>query len=158
MEGSSSRWNSFYVNDDNHVARAFIVSKNTICSVDAYAPFGPIFTFGVQNAVISNNKISGRGPAAMYLGVFGEPSSNLMVKANNVENWETTDDQYGFPAIAPIRLGSGTSGYTVLGGDCSVNVFDEGVDNTLVGVNNVPGNSLGFDISNAMKKIRDFRK
>ena len=94
----------------------------------------------------------------MYLGVFGEPSSNLMVKANNVENWETTDDQYGFPAIAPIRLGSGTSGYTVLGGDCSVNVFDEGVDNTLVGVNNVPGNSLGFDISNAMKKIRDFRK
>ncbi|NLD42269.1 MAG: hypothetical protein GX657_02115 [Chloroflexi bacterium] len=61
-----------------------VISNNRIMMQDPYWG-GPIVLNGTQSALISNNILSGRGPAAVWLGVFGMPTSGVVVKGNNVQ-------------------------------------------------------------------------
>ncbi len=100
------------------------ISKNKIYSEDSDLR-GPIFMEGVDNAVISNNKITGKGTSAIYLGIYGS-TGHATLKGNNLANWENTgpDNSWGFTA-APIWLGSYITDSFVVGGNNKVNVFDE---------------------------------
>jgi parallel beta-helix repeat protein len=101
------------------------------------------------DAVISNNRISGGNT---LLGIAAEGSSECMVLGNNVQQLDalwapvgllTTDWGWG-----PME----TSYCTVVGGNNKTNVYDEGIGNVLVGVNNMQGNPPGPAISDAMKR------
>ena len=115
---------------------------------------GPAFA-GIQNVftegtVISNNRIVGSGLFGIVL--FGD--TQAMVKGNNVDGLAA--------GVAAIYLDSGTSNCTVVGSGKKTNVLDEGINNTLVGVNNMNGNSPGPAIREAMKRkmemIKSLRK
>jgi len=100
------------------------VSGNRIHSDDSF-PFGPILTEGVQDGLIANNIITGRGPAAIYLGVLEQWPGSVRLLGNNVQKWENTGtNPWGFAAAA-IWLGSYTTNSIVVGGNNKVNVFDE---------------------------------
>ena len=68
--------------------------------------------------------------------------------------------------LAKIWLDPGTSNYTVIGGGPNkTNVYDEGTNNILTGVNNMKGNSPSPAIKEAMarkletmKAFKDLRK
>ncbi|MFW9941096.1 MAG: hypothetical protein ACFFFT_08640 [Candidatus Thorarchaeota archaeon] len=115
-----------------------IISHNKIHSEDSLF-FGPIYMEGIHDSTISHNIITGRGPAAMYLGVPvqtpGVPSSGLKLLMNDVENWEVADytGSLGvFEGVAPIWLGTGTNNYLVIGRNAKETVFDQGTDNTII--------------------------
>jgi hypothetical protein len=142
----NSFWAGFELWDSGN--SNLIVSKNKVHGEDTFI-WGPIFAFDVHDAVISNNKITGSGPAAAYLGVFpGSSVTGLTLLGNNFDNW-ITKPYFDIDSIAPIWLGPWTQGNTVVGGDNSTGVLDEGVDNTITGVNNM-GTNLGQDIRDAM--------
>lgn len=139
--------------------------RNNRISGEGSYPWGPIFAFGTRNAVISNNQISGSGPAAIYVGVGGGDDSGAMIKANNVQCWTVDagpcgDECLGWP-LAPIWLGAGTSGITVVGsGNTRRVVFDETDNpdtpeydgaNILVGMNG-RGAHIGPAIREAMQR------
>ena len=132
-----------------------LAEQNRIHGEDT-ALWGPIFTNGLNNAVISNNQITGRGPAAIYIGVDywgygGNSGCNLI--GNNVQGWDTQPWEW-LTEIAPIWLGFGTSNCTVVGN--GKNVANDGTDNTVTGMNNigpvVPPDTLGQAISAAQKR------
>ena len=154
------------------------ISDNKIHSEDSWL-FGPIFLEGVENAVIKNNKITGKGAAAIYLGVAYWSSGHATLRGNNLANWENTGiNPWGFTAAA-IWLGPYITDSFVVGGNNKVNVFDEpGYDenwnplppdangnaqtydengnivpknNIFTGVNNMHMN-IGQDIRDAMKQ------
>ena len=139
-----------------------IVIRNNKISGDGSFIFGPIFTLGARDAVITNNTITGSGPAAMYLGPWGADDSGLMVKGNNVQGWKIDsgpcgEECLGLP-LAPIWLGAGTSGNTVVGsGNLRTTVFDESGANILVGVNS-QGAQLGQAIREAMQQRIEAKK
>jgi hypothetical protein len=142
----NSSWAGFELWDNGN--STLIVSHNNIHGEDTFT-WGPIFAFDVHDAVISNNKITGSGPAAAYLGAFpGSSVTGLTLLGNNFENW-ITKPFFDIDGIAPIWLGTWTQGNTVIGGDNGTNVLDEGVDNTITGVNNM-GTNIGQDIRDAM--------
>jgi hypothetical protein len=86
-----------------------------------------------SNFLIKNNVFRGAvGPA--FEQTFGTGISCLII-GNNVAN--VTD--------LGIYLGPGTTGCTVIGGSNNTNVLDLGVNNILVGVNNM-GTGVGPDI------------
>ena len=120
-----------------------IITENTINVVDHNPPYEGIFSYFVDNLQVTNNKISGSGWAGIWVEPFGTPASGCLLLGNNLN---------GFAAeLAPIYLGPGTSGCTVVGGNHLENVFDEGADNILTGVNNM-GVGIGPDISLLMRK------
>jgi len=142
-------------------AADFVISDNTIqlagSGTDpAWAGIDAVFAVG---AVISNNRISG-GNA--LLGIAAEGSSQCMLKANNVQGLQ--------PLWAPVGLITTDWGWgpmdttycTVVGGNNKTDVYDEGVNNTLVGVNNMQGNPPGPAIRDAMERkmemIKSLRK
>jgi len=100
-----------------------VISNNKIHSEDSF-PWGPIFIEGVSNGVISANKFTGRGPSAIYLGVYEWSPGRFTLVGNNVQMWETTVNPWFLPA-APIWLGSFVTDSTVVGGNSYSNVFDE---------------------------------
>ena len=83
-----------------------------------------------------------------------------MVKGNNVNDV--------MAEVAPIGLMTNlwfyppdsipTSNSTVVGSGGKTNVYDEGVSNTLVGVNNMQGNPPGPAIRDAMKRKMELIK
>ena len=76
--------------------------------------------------------------------------TGLTLLGNNFQNWITDGGPFsGFPGIAPIWLGVASQNNTVIGGSNSTNVFDEGANNTLTGVNNM-GMNIGQEIHDAM--------
>jgi parallel beta-helix repeat protein len=127
-----------------------VISNNTI--VIEPSEYGPaavgIETTDTVGTLIFNNHIVGSG----LLGISIEGSTQCMVKANNV-NGLTAD-------IAPIALWTPpwlippipTTDSTVVGSGKKTNVYDEGINNTLVGVNNMNGNPPGPAIRDAMKR------
>jgi len=130
----------------------FLISDNTITiepseNGPAYAGIEPVFTDGT---VISNNRIVGSG----LFGIALEGDAHAMVKGNNVE--QVTAE------VAPIFLDEGTTDCTVVGFGGETNVLDQGVNNTLVGVNNMTGNAVLPAASDAMKRkmeiIKSMRK
>jgi len=117
-----------------------LISHNKIHSEDSLF-WGPIYMEGIHNSIISHNVITGRGPAAMYLGVpvqtTGIPSMGLKLLSNDVENWEVADytgrEWPGtFEGVDPIWLGSPTSNYLVIGRNAGETVTDEGTDNIII--------------------------
>jgi hypothetical protein len=101
-----------------------VISQNRIHSEDSFL-WGPIFTEGVSNGVITNNVINGRGPAAIYLGVFNWWPGSFTLVGNNLQNWETTGpNPWGFWA-APIWLGPFVIDSTVVGASNGWAIFDE---------------------------------
>lgn len=105
------------------------ISNNKIHSEGSFL-YGPIFTEGVQNGVITNNIITGWGPAAIYLGVESWLPGKVTLVGNNLQNWETTGpNPWGFTA-APIWLGPFVTDSIVVGGSNKVNIFDEPVYDT----------------------------
>jgi hypothetical protein len=101
-----------------------VVAGNRIQSDDSFI-FGPVFMEGVQDALVANNKIAGRGSAAIYLGVLEQWPGMATLVGNNLQNWTNTgENPWGFTA-APIWLGSYVTNSTVVGGARKVGVFDE---------------------------------
>jgi hypothetical protein len=125
-----------------------VISHNKISLDDT--TYGGIFGMGVQNSVVSNNTLLGAGPTGIYLGISGDPVGGCTLLGNNVQNL----DAY----IAPIWLGPGTSNCKVVGGSNKTNVWDQGFDNILVGVNNMQGNPLGPEIQEAMQQKMEIIK
>lgn len=61
---------------------------------------------------------------------------------------------YLWAGVAQIWLGPFASYNTVIGGSTKTNVFDQGTNNTLVGVNNMRGNSPGPTLHEAQERRR----
>lgn len=132
-----------------------VVSNNKIILDNTL--FGGIVGIFAQDAVVSNNKITGTGGAGIYGGVFGDTVAGWMIEGNNVENVNATSPL--FPISANILLGPGTSNCTVVGGSSKTNVLDQGTNNILVGVNNMgQGQELGQALRDAMKQKLELRK
>lgn len=136
----------------------FAISNNEITiepsqGIPAYAGIETDFTEGT---IISNNRIVGGGLFGMAL----EGDTQAMVKANNVQ--EVTAE------YAPIGLMTNlwfapdivvpTTDSTVVGFGQRTNAYDEGIDNTLVGVNNMQGHPPGPAIRDAMKRRMEMVK
>jgi hypothetical protein len=80
---------------------------------------------GVQDALISGNKIVGSGSAAIYLGILEQWPGTASLVGNNLQNWVNTgENPWGFTA-APIWLGPYVINSTVVGGAKKIGVFDE---------------------------------
>jgi hypothetical protein len=106
------------------------ISHNYIHSVDHIFPFGPILGDFVDGAVITNNRITGRGDTAIAIEPFGNPGRDWVLVGNNLQGFEST------PYPEQILLGPETSNCIVVGGSNKTNVFDLGTDNHIVGVSN----------------------
>jgi hypothetical protein len=122
-------WAGFEMHQWSEVKSDIAIRNNRIHG-DGSLMWGNIFTSGARNAVITNNKISGSGMAAMYLGAWGADDSGHTVVGNNVQDWQPDGsvcgpDCEGMP-LAPIWLGSETSDILVVGsGNLRTAVFDE---------------------------------
>ncbi len=125
----------------------------------AYAGIEAVFTEGT---IISNNHFVG----SALLGIAVEAASQCMVKANNMEKITADWASIGLFTLnigneqEPILLP--TSDSTVVGSGLKTDVYDEGDNNTLVGVNNMQGKPPGPAIRDAMKRkmemIKSMRK
>lgn len=121
-----------------------VISNNKIHSPSHLAPFGPIFSYFIDNVVVTNNIITGEGRTAIYVGPYGHSAEGWLLKGNNVQNFNASWGQ--------IYLGPGTSECTVVGKSNKDNVVDNGTNNKLIGVNNMGQRELGQDIKEAIEK------
>jgi hypothetical protein len=126
-----------------------IIDKNSINVTDNNPPYEGIFTYFIDNLFVTNNIITGSGFAGIWIEPFGTPASGCLLQGNNVENFDAL--------LTPIYLGPGTNSCTVIGGNNKTNVIDEGIDNTLVGVNNQSVN-IGLSLSEALEEKREIIK
>lgn len=124
-----------------------IIANNKIHSEDHNFPYGPIFSYFVDGAVVTNNVITGRGDTAIAIEPYGTIGRDWVLVGNNVVNYEST------PYPEQILLGPGTSNCTVVGGGNAANVFDMGTDNYVTGVSNQGQHDLplGMSVSEAVK-------
>jgi len=126
-----------------------IIANNKISVTDNNPPYEGIFSYFIDNLYVTNNIITGRGLAGIWIEPFGTPASGCLLQGNNLNNFDAM--------LAPIYLGSGTSNCTVIGGNNKVNVFDEGTENILTGVNN-QGMNIGLSLSDALERKREIIK
>ncbi len=132
-----------------------VVSNNKIILENTL--FGGIVGIFAEDALVSNNQITGTGLAGVYGGVFGDTVVGWTIQGNNVENVNATSPL--FPISAPILLGPGTSNCTVVGGNAKTNVLDFGINNILVGVNNMgQGKEVGQALKDAMEQKLEILK
>ncbi len=145
-----------------------VVVNNRIHSVDATAPYGPISLHEAYGSVIAFNKITGNGPAAMYLGAAWDPVGDIVLLGNNVQNFEVTDGTWDFPiwwpfpgdpieGVGRIWLGEYSSNCVVIGGSNKKNVVNHGTDNIVVGVEMVGWWTLGPIIRDAVWQIWEMK-
>ncbi len=140
----------------------FVISDNTIQitgpDVDNAAWAG-IEAVYLEGAVISNNRIIGGNTS---LGIALEGTSQCVVKANDVEKMNADWAPIGLLTVnigteeEPVLLPTGDS--TVVGFGKKTGVYDEGENNTLVGMNNMQGNPPGPAIRDAMKRKMEMIK
>jgi len=113
--------------------------------VNAVIGFDLYDIFATEDAgsefLIKNNVFRGAIGPALEMN-FGHGNSCLL-QGNNVQNVTDTG----------IYLGEGIRGCTVVGGSNKTNVFDDGTNNVLVGVNNM-GSGVGPDIQTLMKLLK----
>jgi hypothetical protein len=124
-----------------------VISNNKINVVDHEPPFEGIFSYFVDSAQVTNNRISGRGVAGIWVEPYGTPANGWLLQGNNLNTFDAE--------FAQIYLGTGTSNCTVVGGNTRGNVFDEGINNILVGVNNQGGNPPGPTLRDALEQKRE---
>jgi hypothetical protein len=150
---------------DNKGGMSEFVIRNNRIVIDNPVWGGPIVLNGTQGPVITNNTLSGSGPAAIWLGVFGMPVSDAVVKGNNVQGW-TVDgglDEPDWHGAAAIWLGPTTSGNTVVGGGKAADMVYDETDNPATpkydGANFLTGvNSRGGVIGDAVRRAMQMRK
>lgn len=120
-----------------------LAEQNRIHGEDA-ALWGPIYTNGLNNAVISNNQITGRGPAAIYIGVgfWGlGGDSGMTVTDNDVLGFRI----HQLPALAGLGaplahywIGAGTQNNLIEGQvEVSERVLDWGMNNTVINAQHI---------------------
>ena len=145
-----------------------VVVSNRIHSVDATAPYGPISLHAAYGSVIAFNKITGNGPAAMYIGAAWDPVDDVVLLGNNVQNFEVTDGIWDFPiwwpfpgdpieGVGRIWLGELSSNCLVVGGSNKNNVVNEGTDNIVVGVDRIGWWTLGRMVFDAVRQIWEMK-
>ena len=114
-------------------ASNFVIWGNEIHS-EAAALSGPMFLWGVDDALVANNWITGYGPAAIYVGVDfwgGGDVNRLTLVGNNFHGWTTAAWNWLDP-IAPIWLGWATNESTAIGGSDPRSVVDAGAGNIVL--------------------------
>jgi hypothetical protein len=104
-----------------------------------------------EGTIISNNRIVGSGYAG--IGIWGDNQD--VIKANNLE--EMTVEVYPAQISLMTWDTSPTNNCTVVGFG-NETVYDEGVNNTVVGVNNMHGNAPGPAIRDAMERKMEMIK
>jgi hypothetical protein len=115
----------------------FTIVRNSIHS-DGAAFWGPIFTAGTRGATITDNLITGSGPAAMYLGsgsIWGADDRYMHVANNDVLGFTPKMHRQLAGEVIPSHywLGSLTSDNSIIGQDeASDRVFDTGLGNTVL--------------------------
>jgi hypothetical protein len=136
----NSSWAGFELWDAGN--SSLMVANNRIHSEGA-AFFGPVFTFGTNGATILGNRISGSGPAAMYLGAWPFnpfwPSDDIymLVEDNDVLKFKpkahpNLASNACCSGVIPSHywLGSRTNSNIIVGQDAaSDRVFDMGTEN-----------------------------
>ena len=125
-----------------------VISNNNILSSNNIVPFEGIFSYGVDGAVVKNNKIEGDGWSAVWVEPDGVAGKEWRLIGNNVETFDPG-------SWAQIYLGYGTFNCTVVGGSNKTNVIDTGTNNIIVGVNNMGYRELGQDIKEAIEKKKE---
>jgi len=118
--------------------------------------FGPVMFAGVSSGLITNNKFTGWGPAAINVGFFEYPGTVTLL-GNNLETWETAENPWVEGLYAPIWLGPNITNSVVVGGNNHENIWDLGQDNTYTGVNNMQQN-IGQQIKQAMQQKAEAMK
>ena len=133
----------------------FVISHNDITLEprgDRIASDG-IESYQTDGSIISNNRIVGSG----WTGIAIWEDTRDVIIANNVEN---VTAEFFYPT--QICLMDMTNNCTVVGFGNKTNVYDEGVNNNLVGVNSMQGYTPGPAIRDAMKRkmemIKSMRK
>ncbi|MFW9818689.1 MAG: hypothetical protein ACFFE5_03685, partial [Candidatus Thorarchaeota archaeon] len=105
--------------------------------------WGGIWTYGLQDAFISNNILRGTGD----YGIVCAFAYNHLLLGNNVQNLDAF--------WAPIVL-LYASECVVVGGSTKANVIDiAGSNNIIIGMNNMQGNAPGPEIQEAMEYKRE---
>jgi hypothetical protein len=118
-----------------------VVSHNKII-LDG-ANWGGMWTYGLQDAFISNNIILGEG----YYGIGSVAAYNHLMLGNNVQN---VDPNWGHIVLL------WASECVVVGGSTKTNVLDiGGLNNLIVGMNNMHDTSLGQEIQEAMEQKKE---
>jgi len=118
-----------------------LVSNNKIILDDVN--YGGIWTYGLQDAFISNNIIRGTGD----YGIACAFAYNNILLGNNVQNV----DAYWAPIVLLYA-----SECVVVGGSSKTNVLDiAGSNNIIVGMNNMQANAPGPEIQEAMEHKRE---
>jgi hypothetical protein len=137
--------------DDPTSAKSeFIVSDNTIwLSHDTGSGIG---LYQDAGSIVSSNRISGVG----FAGLLLDGSTQDLLLGNNVARF--TPEETPFGIFAPIWLSETTSQNTVVGGNDKAHAVDLGINNTLVGVNNMQGNPPGPAIRDAMRRKMEILK
>ncbi len=160
-------WAGVEIWDSSPVEDNLVVRNNRI-SVESPRWAGPILLCNTDNAVVSGNTLSGRGPAALWLGVFGDwgcNDSRAVVKGNNVQGW-TVDgglDEPDWHGAAAIWMGPTTSGNSIIGngnlGDLVLDETDDPLTPEYDGANFLSGvNSGGGEIGEAVREAMMLRK
>ncbi len=135
---------AFTVVESGDVRSQVVIRNNNVEGL-GQAAIG-VLTSNTQGTVITNNRFTGIGAAAMALGAPEGDDSGIVVKGNNVQGWE---------GDVAIWLGPGTSGNTVVGGGKDI-VLDEGTDNIVTGTGDASG-AIGEAVREAMLLRRDVR-
>ena len=142
----------------------FVIRDNTIqiAGSEVDPAWAGIEALGLDEAIILNNRIVGYST----LGISLEGATNCLVKGNNIQKVDADLASLGLlsynigTAEEPILVP--TSDSTVVGFGNKTNVYDEGVNNTFVGVNNMQGNPPGPAVRDAIKRkmemIKSMRK
>ncbi len=105
-----------------------------------------MYVNGTRDAIISNNRFTGRGYAALMVGEKQGADSGMALENNDFAGFEVTalDGRPGIMGLAPLTLGSQTSGITVTGsGDWSTYLYDD-TDNRLTAVYDGKNTLVGF--------------
>jgi hypothetical protein len=156
-----SDWGAVEIWDWVPTKSEFVVSHNKIHGRKGIGPYSPIGLLGVHDAAFTNNIITGSGIAAAFIGVYPLECVGVTFLGNNFQGWEVTD---GFwendfvPGVAAIILGGFSRQCTIVGGSNKVNVVDWGIDNIIVGVNNMGNTGLGQAIRDAMNQRNELKQ
>ena len=125
-----------------------VVTKNKFTMTNSWSV--GIFGWDADEVLISNNKFTGEGEAGILFALWGGPGhDNWVMQGNNFNNFNAD--------VASIWLGPDSNHCTVVGGNNTTNVLDEGTNNILTGVNN-QGNPPGPEIMAAMAAKRELMK
>jgi len=118
-------------------ASQIVISNNdVVTSPNSYDGIQSDVTEGL---VVSNNRVSGSG----IFAIDTNGDTQCLLHGNNVQNFN--------PDFVDIGLMAPTSDCTVVGGSTKDNVYDEGTNDTIVGINNMRGNPPGPAIKQAMQ-------